>query len=585
MDIDLLTRWITIPVSSEYSSMNRVILSGILILLLTLGTGAAADETWPSENATYHDEMRQIITVITDELLSDLSILEVQNQKSAEELSQTGISGDAAEGILNNKVTNTPYCHSSLIISPEGVVTAAAPVRYTYLVGEDLGYQDAVIKAHDLKEPVVSDLFLLKEGFYGISFSVPVFSPDDVYLGYTDITFRPEEIIRQAVSPILEQTRYEILIMQPDGLTVYETNEEEIGKNTLTDPLYQDPAVHEAAASVAENTAGIATYPFWNRNWDQVTYREIVWDTLEYAHQEWRVALIRDLDTSVPLTSTPKTLSTDSENNSDSLETLASFVAGAVAYAKENGNDAAIVAFNNLTGEFVSGDRYIFGYDMQGTTLVLPYQPGLLGTNRMNLTDANGLMIMPGMIDMAKAGGGTMYFVYPNPVENFIPQLKIYNISPVDDTWFIGSGIFLPSFEASTDPQERQALVKRVQAAVLHANTVGKDTAIADFNDLNGTYALGGEYIFAYGYDGETLALPFQPDLIGSHRFNFTDVYGSPIIRQEIDAAKRDGGFVYVVYYNPDTGDNELKLCYVEPAGEDWLIGSGMYYTGQQLPW
>lgn len=565
--------------------MIRVILSILLILFLTFGTVAGAEEGGTAENATYHDEMHQIISVITDELLSDLSILNDANQISADELSLAGVSGDAAEDILNAKVFNAPYSHSSLIISPEGVVTAAAPVRYTHLVGEDLGYQDAVIKAHDLKEPILSDLFLLKEGFYGISFSVPIFSPDDLYLGYTDITFRPEEFIRQAVSPILEQTRYEIIIMQPDGLTVYETNEEEIGKNTLTDPLYQEPAVHEAAATMAGNTSGVATYTFWNRNWDQMTHREIVWDTLKYANQEWRVALIRDLDQSILIASGARNPSSDSGNVNNSLESLGSFVAGAVAYAKENGNDAAIVAFNNLTGEFVSGDRYIFGYDMQGTTLVLPYQPGLLGTNRMNMSDTNGLMIMSGMIDMAKAGGGTMYFVYPNPVDAFTPQLKIYNISPVDDTWFIGSGVFLPSFQAAIEPQEREALVKRVQTAVLHASTVGKDAAIADFNDLNGTYAQGGDYIFAYGYDGETLALPFQPELIGSNRFNFTDVYGSPIIRQEIDAAKRDGGFVYVVYYNPDTGDNELKLCYVEPAGDDWLIGSGLYYTGQQLTW
>ena len=55
------------------------------------------------------------------------------------------------------------------------------------------------------------------------------------------------------------------------------------------------------------------------------------------------------------------------------------------------------------------------------------------------------------------------------------------------------------------------------------------------------------------------------------------DSYGAPIIVQELRAAKRGGGFVYIVYYNPDSGNNELKLCYVLPAGDDWFVGSGIY--------
>ena len=63
------------------------------------------------------------------------------------------------------------------------------------------------------------------------------------------------------------------------------------------------------------------------------------------------------------------------------------------------------------------------------------------------------------------------------------------------------------------------------------------------FNDLAGPFADGGAYIFAYGMDGETLALPYQPELIGRNRSGFDDRYGVKIIDWEIAAAKAGSGF------------------------------------------
>ncbi len=45
----------------------------------------------------------------------------------------------------------------------------------------------------------------------------------------------------------------------------------------------------------------------------------------------------------------------------------------------------------------------------------------------------------------------------------------------------------------------------------------------------------------------------------------------------ESAAAEAGGGFVYVTYYNPDTGLDGLKLCYVAPVDKEWFVGSGVY--------
>ena len=550
----------------------------IVLILLMFPVGATTDS--PALNDSYHQEMKDIIRIVSDQIISGLSTLETENRKSAEELSRAEPGGEEVHGILNTKVASSPYIHSSLIITPDGIVTAASPDRYSGLIGDNLSDQHIVRFANQQQGPVLSDIFLLKEGFYGVSLSYPIFNESGDYQGYTDITFKPEEFLRQYIIPVVEQNNYDMFILDTNGTNIYETNEEEIGKNTLTDPLYTDPEIHQTALAITGNRSGEIRYHFWNRNWDRSIEREAVWDTLEFDKQKWRVAIVRDIDqddgTEVLKNGTGEVKEGDLNA---SITSLTKYVNDAAAFAHEQGREEALSSFNNLSGPFVSGDRYIFAYDMNATTLALPYQAGLIGKNRSNMTDANGLEIMPGLMDLAKNGGGIMYYVYPNPAEEYKPQLKLVFVTPVDGDWFIGSGIYLPFIQAVVDKDTRDSLIQRVENAVRHSEDVGKEKAIDDFNDINGSYADGGDYIFAYEFDGTTLALPHQPEIIGTSRINYTDKYGSPIIRQEIDAAKRGGGYVYIVYYNPDTRSDNLKLCFVSPAGKDWLVGSGFNFN------
>jgi len=211
------------------------------------------------------------------------------------------------------------------------------------------------------------------------------------------------------------------------------------------------------------------------------------------------------------------------------------------------------------------------------TVIALPYQPGLIGAERTGVTDANGVEFIDAMIGIAREGGGSVYYIYPNPEADLRDQFKLSYVVPVDDDWFVGAGIYLPEIPAGFDDAERDQLVKRVKDARDYAQKVGKEQAVADFNDLSGEYAAGSRYIFAYDYQGTCLALPFQPEYIGTNRMDFADTYGVEVVKWEIATAQRGGGFVYVQYFNPDTGEPGMKLCYVTPVDDEWFVGSGMY--------
>lgn len=548
----------------------------ILIFLNPVYAVDIAPNSSLSQNQVPSSDMLSALDSITGEISDELATIKEENRKSAESLRTIGISGENATSVLVTKLENVPHGHSSLIISPDNIVTATAPATFSGLIDTDLSYQPETRFANERQEPVISNIFYLEEGFYGISISYPIFSEDEEYLGYTDVTIRPEEFFRPVIGPFTEQTGYEVFILETNGVTVYETDEVEIGKNVLTDPIYDTPEMRNVSHAVIESESGTIQYTFWDKNWNRQVLREAVWNTLSLDNQDWRVAVVRNVEKSEKQ-EVPLNQELMPENLNTSLTDLTHFVQDAAIFARTAGQESACASFNNLSGPYVSGDRYIFAYTMNSTTLALPYQQGLLGKDRPDLFDVNGFSIMPALIDTAGQGGGFMYGVYPNPDQDFQNQLKIYYVEPVDSDWFIGSGLYIPWIQAEFGSEEIDALISRVKQAVRHADQVGKEQAIMDFNDLNQSFADGGSYIFAYGYDGTTLALPHQPEIIGSNRMNFTDVYGAPIIVQELRAAKRGGGFVYIVYYNPDSGNNELKLCYVLPAGDDWFVGSGIY--------
>lgn len=117
--------------------------------------------------------------------------------------------------------------------------------------------------------------------------------------------------------------------------------------------------------------------------------------------------------------------------------------------------------------------------------------------------------------------------------------------------------------------------MKEAQAFALTTSAYENDGEI--FAAMNEKFGTNADYVFAYDMNGTCLNLPFHPEMTEVDRLNFTDAYGVEAVKLEIDAVQRGGGYVYVVYENPDTGNEELKFCYVAPVTDEWFVGSGIY--------
>ena len=121
---------------------------------------------------------------------------------------------------------------------------------------------------------------------------------------------------------------------------------------------------------------------------------------------------------------------------------LVAFVTEAVAYAKTNGREKALSEFSDPNGSFFRGQLYIYAYDFNGTTIAHPVNPEKIGVNRLNERDAKGNLFIEELRDTARNGSGFVQYYYVNPVHNNSIEPKLGYVMKVDDSWWLGSGIY-----------------------------------------------------------------------------------------------------------------------------------------------
>jgi len=172
---------------------------------------------------------------------------------------------------------------------------------------------------------------------------------------------------------------------------------------------------------------------------------------------------------------------------------LIAFVDKAVVYARENGKEKAIAAFNDPDGAFTRDGLYIFAEGLDGTALAEPFEHEIVGKNILDLNDPYGIPIVRNLADTARNGKGLVSYNYRNPSKNYTIQPKVSYVVNVDGTYYIGAGLYEnkgTEFPASgmnvtakdTTPGE---LVTFVMGARDYAKKNGKEKALAAFTDPN----------------------------------------------------------------------------------------------------
>ncbi|WP_150493216.1 cache domain-containing protein [Roseibium aquae] len=114
-------------------------------------------------------------------------------------------------------------------------------------------------------------------------------------------------------------------------------------------------------------------------------------------------------------------------------------------YADEPGGREAAQAevkqiLTNMTFDY---DGYFFVYALDGTNLVHPKLPHLIGGNWWDLQDENGDFVIQNLIAAAKAGGGFHQYVWHKPSVGYVEEKLGYAILLERWGWMLGTGLYI----------------------------------------------------------------------------------------------------------------------------------------------
>lgn len=268
---------------------------------------------------------------------------------------------------------------------------------------------------------------------------------------------------------------------------------------------------------------------------------------------------------------------------------LIAFVHRAASFARENGRETAVEAFNARNGSFVVGNVHVFAVDYNGTLLADPGELGSVGTNISTMTDFFGLPLVQRLGETARFGIGLVSHDAPGPANVSVAEPWLTVVEDVDGAYYVAAGFsasegdVFPSLVMNTTAAkaDRVDLVARVKSAVAYVREHGKETAVATFNDPEGGFARDGPAIMALDYNGTSLASPPYAPEVAANRvnlLNYNDPDGVGTIRGMRDLARSGGGFLYTVArVSVGTTDAFVpKVNYAEPIDDTWWLFAGV---------
>jgi cytochrome c len=124
----------------------------------------------------------------------------------------------------------------------------------------------------------------------------------------------------------------------------------------------------------------------------------------------------------------------------------------------------------------------------------------------------------------------------------------------------------------------KDEVVAVVKKAVAFYQANGRDKALAEFNNKEGLFAKGEDYVDVHDVNGVCVAHPISPAKVGLNRLDQSDSAGKFYVKDLVDAAKqKPSGWIEYVMKNPVNGKLQNKVAYWEV--HDGLIFKAGTYT------
>ncbi len=250
-------------------------------------------------------------------------------------------------------------------------------------------------------------------------------------------------------------------------------------------------------------------------------------------------------------------------------KTAIDLVERAANFLNKNSSDQALNAFSH-SRDFVSGELYVFAYDMQGTCLAHGQEGNLIWKNMWDERDSYGIPIVQNIINKAKEGGGWITYNWRNATKvSYVKRVDIGGKSLA-----IGTGYYPHSKEDSVI-----SLVKGASALFEQAMKDGKssDQVFALISYPEGQFVLGDLYLYALDFEGMIVAQGDRPGLIGTSAWGYADTSGRKINQEIVKELQTSTGGIWIKYTSKKAEKRTYAQKVTDKNGKHYFIACGFY--------
>ncbi len=227
----------------------------------------------------------------TDSVNANLAEIDQALLNTSLALSETGIEGQKAQEVLEDLVGLGPWVVDCITIDSEGTILEVRPAEYQEVKGASIKDQEHIERLLSTGRPAGLAYIMSVEGFHAMDFASPVFDEGGRLIGAVTVLVNSTEFFGAALLPYQLEGGAKIWAMTPDGTIIYDSDSEQIGRNTFTDPLFQPfPDLLTVGERVNMTRSGTGSYEIFG------TEKELFWTTVDYQGEEMRLLLSVDAD-------------------------------------------------------------------------------------------------------------------------------------------------------------------------------------------------------------------------------------------------------------------------------------------------
>ena len=224
-----------------------------------------------------------------------LDLLDSDMSTAAGRLSTLPLNGPEARQVLNELYSRHPGIIDLVATDASSTMVTFVPDSYKKYEGRFVGDDEKMKNFNRDKKPVLSAMFRTVEGVDALVIMWPVFSDKGVFAGSLSALFRPDQLFAPEFEKVTGESGIEFIILQTDGLLLFNTGGDETGKNLFTDPIYQPSGELIALGrNIVAQESGSGSYTFPSHETGKQAKKQAAWVSAGLHGTNWRLIAISE---------------------------------------------------------------------------------------------------------------------------------------------------------------------------------------------------------------------------------------------------------------------------------------------------